>query len=203
MGRLVDLLKRVPIDLGQGAVAEHTEGKQIALRLVPPGDGRRALDLGARAGHQTRWLQGRGYAVTPADVDPCFDTCMRVDANSRLPFEDDAFDLVWSSEVIEHLAEPAGSLAELRRVTAPGGDIILTTPNSYMWLFRAISVFGLTPDRIQRDDHLHFFDVRDVRRLAPDAELYGYFPYMWVKRTLTRPGLVGVLSPTFVLHIRT
>ncbi len=203
MSRLINLLKRVPIDLGQGAVAETTEGKQIALRLVPPGRGRRALDLGARSGHQTRWLQDRGYVVTPVDVEPCFDTCLEIDANARLPFDDDAFDLIWSSEVIEHLEDPETSLAELRRVTAPGGDIILTTPNSYMWLFRAIATVGLTPERIQRDDHLHFFDLRDIKRLAPEADLYGYFPYMWVKRTLVSPGLVGALSPTFVLHIRT
>ncbi|MCB9554160.1 MAG: class I SAM-dependent methyltransferase [Myxococcales bacterium] len=202
MGAIIDLLKRVPIDLGQGAVAEKTEGKQIALRLVPPGDGRAALDLGARDGHQTRWLRGRGYTVTSVDVDPQFPECLAVDANAPLPFPDAAFDLVWSSEVIEHLEDPAASLAELRRVTRPGGDIILTTPNSYMWLFRLIARFGLTPDRIQRADHLHFFDLGDIRRLAPDARLYGYFPYLGPKRTLQRPGLVGQLSPTFVIHIR-
>ncbi len=203
MGRFIELLKLVPVDLGQGAVAETTEGKQIALRLVPLGEGRRALDLGAREGHQTRWLQSRGYEVTSADVDVAFPECRQIDANEPLPFADDSFDLVWSSEVIEHLREPGRSLAELRRVTAPGGDIILTTPNSYMWLFRALALFGLTPDRLQRADHLHFFDLRGIRRLAPDADLYGYFPYLGPKRTLTRPGWVGQLSPTFVLHIRT
>lgn len=202
MGLIIDLLKRIPIDLGQGAVAEKTEGKQIALRLVPPGEGRTALDLGARDGHQTRWLASRGYEVTSVDVEPQFDDCLALDANRPLPFEDGAFDLVWSSEVIEHLEDPAASLAELRRVTRKGGDIILTTPNSYMWLFRAIGVVGLTPERIQRDDHLHFFDLADIRRLAPDAMLYGYFPYLGPKKTLADPGLVGRLSPTFVIHIR-
>ncbi len=202
MGLIIDLLKRIPIDLGQGAVAEKTEGKQIALRLVPPGEGRTALDLGARDGHQTRWLASRGYAVTSVDVEPQFDDCLALDANRPLPFEDGAFDLVWSSEVIEHLQDPAASLAELRRVTRKGGDIILTTPNSYMWLFRAIGVVGLTPERIQRDDHLHFFDLADIRALAPDAMLYGYFPYLGPKKTLADPGLVGRLSPTFVIHIR-
>lgn len=202
MGLIIDLLKRIPIDLGQGAVAEKTEGKQIALRLVPPGEGRTALDLGARDGHQTRWLASRGYEVTSVDVEPQFDACLALDANRPLPFEDGAFDLVWSSEVIEHLQDPAASLAELRRVTRKGGDIILTTPNSYMWLFRAIGLVGLTPERIQRDDHLHFFDLADIRALAPDAMLYGYFPYLGPKKTLADPGLVGRLSPTFVIHIR-
>lgn len=200
--QLISMLKKVPIDLGQGAVAEITEGKQIALRLVPPGEGRTALDLGCREGNQTRWLEGRGYTVTSVDVDQLFDTAQIVDANQPLPFADDTFDLVWSSEVIEHLQDPAFSLDELRRVTKPGGDIILTTPNSYMWLFRAISPLGFTPERIQRDDHLHFFDVADIRRLAPEADLYGYFPWTGPKQTLYDDAWIGRLSPTFVIHIR-
>ena len=202
MQHLINLLKKIPIDLGQGAVADTTEGKQIALRLIPPGEGRTALDLGARAGHQTAWLKNRGYEVTSVDVEPLFDACMAVDANAGLPFEAEQFDLIWSSEVIEHLEDPIASLAELRRVTRPGGDIILTTPNSYMWLFKLISLVGLTPEKIQRDDHLHFFDLDDIRVMAPDAELYGYFPYTWVKRTLKVDRWIGKLSPTFVLHIR-
>ena len=202
MGRVIDLLKRIPIDLGQGAVAETTEGKQIALRLVPEGGGGRALDLGCRAGHQTRWLEAHGYTVTPVDVEKLFDRAEVVDANRQLPFPDDHFDLIWSSEVIEHLVDPGFSLAELRRVTKPGGHIILTTPNSYMVLFRLLALGGLTPERIQRADHLHFFDLDTIRTLAPDAEIYGYFPWMLVKRRLRLPGLIGALSPTFVLHIR-
>jgi SAM-dependent methyltransferase len=197
---LIALLKKIPIDLGQQTVAEHTKGKQIALGLVPPGAGRRALDVGAREGHQTRWLEARGYTVTSVDVEPQFSECVRVDANARLPFEDDQFDLVWCSEVIEHLVDPAHSLGELLRIARPGADLILTTPNSYAWLFRLLALVGLTPQRIQRKDHLHFFDLRDIRRLAPDAELYGYFPYALIKATI-RKG-VGALSPTFVLHIR-
>ena len=78
------------------------------------------------------------------------------------------------------------SLAELRRVTAPGGEVILTTPNSYALIFRAIALVGLTPEKIQRDDHLHFFDRKDIDRLCPDGEVLGYFPYMWIKRTIRR-----------------
>jgi SAM-dependent methyltransferase len=197
---LIDLLKRVPIDLGQGAVAERTQGKQIALGLVSPGQGKRALDVGAREGHQTRWLRERGYDVTSLDIEPQFPECLAANVDEGLPFEEESFDLVWCAEVIEHLKDPEHALREFRRVTKPGGDIVLTTPNSYAWLFRLVAWFGLTPQRLQRKDHLHFFDLDAVTALAPDAELYGYFPYAIVKRTIRRG--VGALSPTFVMHIR-
>ncbi len=197
---LIEALKKIPIDLGQGSVAERTKGKQIALGLVRDGAGRTALDVGAREGHQTRWLQARGYRVTSMDVESRFEGCLRVDANAPLPFATGSFDLVWCSEVIEHLKDPAASLAELLRVTSSGGDVILTTPNSYAILFRAIALFGLTPAKIQRSDHLHFFALQDIRELAPEATVYGYFPYACLKLTIRRG--VGALSPTFVIHIK-
>jgi len=197
---LIEALKRIPIDLGQGSVAETTEGKQIALRLVPDGHGKRALDVGCRRGEQTHWLRSKGYEVTSIDVSKEFEDCQVVDANQRLPFADESFDLIWCSEVIEHLRDPAASLAELKRVTRGGGQLILTTPNSYALLFRAIALVGLTPRRIQRKDHLHFFNARDIARLCPEADVYGYFPYIGVKRTIRRA--VGALSPTFVIHLR-
>lgn len=200
MENVLSVLRRVPLDLGQRDVADQTKGKQIALGLVPPGEGRRALDVGARLGVQTRWLQGRGYQVTSIDMEPGFPECLQVDANQPLPFDSESFDLIWCSEVIEHLQDPAFVMSELRRVTKPGGTLVLTTPNSYAWLFRFIALFGLTPQRIQRKDHIQFFDIEDIRRLAPDAELFGYFPYAVLKLTIQKG--IGALSPTFVMAIR-
>ena len=198
--RVIGALKHIPLDLGQGNLRTTTKGKLIALDLVPDGHGRHALDVGAREGNQTRWLQGRGYSVESIDVEPGFPECKVVNVDEGLPYEDDSFDLIWCSEVIEHLKDPEAALNEFRRVTKSGGDIILTTPNSYALLFRAIALFGLTPQRIQRDDHLHFFDQDDIERMVPDAELYGYFPYVMVRKTIHNA--IGELSPTFVMHIK-
>ena len=201
---LIRWLKKIPIDLGQESVADRTMGKQIAMGLVPDGltpdsTAKSALDVGARHGVQTRWLESKGYTVTSIDMDKHFDACMQVDANQPLPFDDDSFDLIWCSEVLEHLENPGKFIAELRRVTRKNGDIILTTPNSYAWFFRLFSLFGLPPERLQRDDHIHFFCLDDIQQLADDAVIYGYFPYMLIKRTI-RKGL-GLLTPTFIIHI--
>ncbi len=200
MSGLLELLKQIPLDLGQGSMAERTMGKVIAMDLVPAGDGAWALDIGARRGHQTRWLQSRGYQVISGDVEPGFEGCQVLDANAPLPFEDGRFRLIWCSEVLEHLKDPAFSLGEMLRVTAPGGHVVLTTPNSYAWFFRMAAWVGLPPSRLQRADHLHFFDEAAIRRLAPEAEVFGFFPYAFVRRKIRRG--IGLLSPTFVIHLR-
>jgi len=164
--KIIESLKKVPIDLGQGNLRTTTKGKLIALKLVKDGHGKRCLDVGAREGDQTRWLQSRGYEVESIDVEPGFDQCKVVNVDEGLPYDDESFDLIWCSEVIEHLKDPEFAMKELKRVTKKGGELILTTPNSYALLFRALSLVGLTPERIQRDDHLHFFDATDIERLA-------------------------------------
>ena len=40
-----------------------------------------------------------------------------------LPFEDASFDVVHAHQVLQHLADPVGALAEMRRLTRPGGTV--------------------------------------------------------------------------------
>jgi SAM-dependent methyltransferase len=51
-----------------------------------------------------------------------------------MPFEDDSFDLTVSLDVIEHLQDDVAALRELRRVTKPGGALLVTVP-AYQWLW--------------------------------------------------------------------
>lgn len=190
--------KALPIDLGQASLRETTMGKRIALGAVPAArPGARALDVGCREGIQSAWLAARGYDVTGVDKEPQCAHGIPVDLDEGLPLPDASFDVVWCSEVIEHLRDPAATIAELRRVTRPGGVMVLTTPNSWFWLSWLGCAVGLTPRRCQNADHKHFFSLRDVRRLFPNARLAGYFPYALVKRRIER--CIGLLSPTFVI----
>jgi len=64
-----------------------------------------------------------------------------------LPYANCSFDLVTCSWVIEHLADPALTFAQVARVLSPGGHFIFLTPNALnyvTWLNR------LTPSRLQR-----------------------------------------------------
>jgi len=51
-----------------------------------------------------------------------------------MPFDDANFDLTVSLDVIEHLEDDIGALRELRRVTRPGGALLVTVP-AYQWLW--------------------------------------------------------------------
>jgi SAM-dependent methyltransferase len=51
-------------------------------------------------------------------------------AAERLPFPDDAFDLTTCQTVLIHLADPAAAIAEMLRVTRPGGLIVVAEPNN-------------------------------------------------------------------------
>ena len=52
-----------------------------------------------------------------------------VPIDGPLPLEDSSFDLVWASEVIEHVTDTARWLSEVRRVLEPRGRLLLTTPS--------------------------------------------------------------------------
>lgn len=62
--------------------------------------------------------------------------------DERLPFDDDAFDLIESMDVIEHVADPRGYLAELARVLAPGGMVVLAVPHRLWPVEQHLGIVG-------------------------------------------------------------
>lgn len=79
-------------------------------------------------------LQKSGFSAVGADVD--LDAAIRlgssfVQANldAPLPWRDETFEAIFSTEGIEHLENQFAFLREMRRVLKPGGTLILTTPN--------------------------------------------------------------------------
>ena len=98
------------LDVGCGPASITAD---LAERVAP---GRVvALDAAAGALEAARaTLRERGLS---AQVEV---TCGDVMA---LPFEDASFDVVHAHQVLQHLADPVGALAEMRRVTRPGGIV--------------------------------------------------------------------------------
>lgn len=67
------------------------------------------------------------------------------DLGSRLPFPDNTFRLVFALEIIEHLYDTDFFVSELKRVLAPKGFVILSTPNLVSLPNRLKMLFGGYP----------------------------------------------------------
>jgi SAM-dependent methyltransferase len=80
-----------------------------------------------------RQARGCGLSVVRSSVSP------------RLPVADGAADVVIMSELIEHLVDPDGAVAEVRRVLRPGGSLLLSTPNLAAWYNRGLLAVGIQP----------------------------------------------------------
>lgn len=100
----------------------------------------RVLDLGAGTGHQAALLQSMGYRVTAVDL-PASDYASHrvfpvIDYDGRaLPLPDGMFDVVFSSNVLEHVQDIVTLLREVHRVLGPDGVAIhiLPTPAWRWW----------------------------------------------------------------------
>jgi len=57
------------------------------------------------------------------------ETALQTASAEELPFEDEAFAVVIIKHIVEHIPNPEKAIAEIGRVTAPGGILILATPN--------------------------------------------------------------------------
>jgi ubiquinone/menaquinone biosynthesis C-methylase UbiE len=101
--------------------------------------GVRILEIGAGTGKQALELQRRGFEVTAIEVADSNYAAHRVfpikDYDGRtIPMGDGSVDLVFSSNVLEHVEDLSRMHAEIRRVLAPGGACIHVLP-THTWRF--------------------------------------------------------------------
>lgn len=107
-------------------------------------EGKSLLDAGCGTGLFTTKAVERGALVTSIDISPKLveitkrkNPAVTAIAASimELPFEDKSFDIVMSSDVIEHTPDPYVSTKEMIRVLKPGGKLCVTVPNRTFWYF--------------------------------------------------------------------
>lgn len=108
--------------------------------LIPPGA--RVLEFGAGTGQQAKYLADRGFDVTALDL-PSSDYADErlfpvLDYDGRhVPLEDGSIDVIFSSNVLEHVEHLDAIMAEFERVTADGGIGLhaVPTPAWRFWTF--------------------------------------------------------------------
>lgn len=107
-------------------------------------EGKQLLDAGCGTGLFTAQAIKRQAIVTSVDISPKLVELTKRKSPSAtsmtatlldLPFNDNTFDYVISSDVIEHTQNPYNATKELIRVLKPNGKLCITVPNRTFWFF--------------------------------------------------------------------
>jgi SAM-dependent methyltransferase len=118
--------------------------------------GSRLLDAGCGTGFFSVHAARRGASVISLDIgknllretrQKGIPAVVAADA-ARMPIREGSFDIVVSSECIEHTPSPRDTLRELIRVLRPGGWLVVTCPNAlWRWSCTLANAFRLRPYR--------------------------------------------------------
>jgi dolichol-phosphate mannosyltransferase len=107
------------------------------------------LDMQIR---KLRWLRAPGRQLTQGSL-------------SALPFRDHAFDAVICSEVIEHIPRDQVDLSDMIRVLAPGGTLVLGTPDYGRWRWRFLEgLYKKVFPQGYATEHINPYTRRELRQ---------------------------------------
>ncbi len=154
---------------------EHWHRYAFALRYAR---GKRVLDAACGEGYGSALLAGVAAAVTGVDIDAAaVDHARSVYAGrpnlryetgsvAALPLPDAAVDVVVSFETIEHLpaADQPAMLAEFARVLAPGGVLVISSPNKLRYSDARNYANPFHLHELYRDDLARALDVHFPHR---------------------------------------
>jgi 2-polyprenyl-6-hydroxyphenyl methylase/3-demethylubiquinone-9 3-methyltransferase len=179
-------------------IDQHWQCDECSRR---PLDGRTALDVGCGAGLLAEPLARLGASVTGLDATPELIEVARVHA-AKMGLEIDyragdvqelegQYDLVTCMEVIEHVADPPAFVKALGKRLAPGGLLVMSTPNATGLSKLMMITVGEGLGRIPRGTHHfdNFISPERMKVLLADAGL----------RCLDLEGIAW--SPTRGLHL--
>lgn len=143
------------------------------------GEGREVLEVGCGTGLVLERIarfasRARGVDLSPGMLEKAKARGLDVQEGSAtaLPFPDNSFDVTCSFKVLAHVPEIDRALAEMARVTRPGGMILAELYNP--WSFRGVLRL-LGP-------------VRRIGQTKKESDVFTRFDSPWKARRLTPPG---------------
>jgi len=168
------------------AVPEGAEPELLELRraflLAGVAPGTVVADVGCGEGVFSAALIAHGARPVCVDVAdeplrrlrarfPALADVRRAAPDGPLPLGDGEAGAAWAGEVVEHVVDVGAFLGELRRVVAPGGVLLLTTPDHPRRRLVRVALSGRAFDEhfSPYADHLRFFSRRTLRRALTDA----------------------------------
>ncbi len=170
------------------------------------------LEIGSGTGQQAKILTESGFNVIAVDIPSSAYKNQRVFPvieydGKNLPCQDSSIDIVFSSNVLEHIEDIDDFLKETYRVLTPKGIAIHILPTSscrfwsliahYGWAVRRLLelifsktkkdfYFASTPKKIKRNDLLNIaFPARHGERGNSLTEIYYYSEFWWKNKFIS------------------
>src|SRR5690606_19843629 len=125
----------------------HLSDLRLAMDTVATAEKLRVLDFGCGGSPYSSLFPNADYAR--ADLPSVASTDYQISEESLTDAPTEGFDLVISSQVLEHCPDPTSYLAEANRVLRPGGTLLLSTHGIFEdhacpYDFQRWTGFGLT-----------------------------------------------------------
>jgi len=149
--------------------------RRRALLLAEASKGERVLDLGCGSGRFVAALLDAGTDAVGVELaEAALERARRnvpgaefhaLGPDGEIPLEDASVDLVWCSEVLEHVPDTAGLLSEARRVLRTGGRLLVTTPSHDLPRRALIALARFDAHFDPLGQHVRFYSRRSLKRV--------------------------------------
>jgi methionine biosynthesis protein MetW len=160
---------------------------RVQLDMIPPGS--HVLEIGCATGYTTEYLardkQCRVLGIEPVEeqakvarqrgltvITGLIDSPSVQEQLAGYMRKQGAFDIIFMSQVIEHIADPAATLRALQGLFAPEGTLVISTCSIVHWKCRLKILAG----RWEYEDygifdrtHLRFFTIKSFRHLLEES----------------------------------
>jgi SAM-dependent methyltransferase len=170
----------------------HLSDLLLAIQSHRSQDNLKVLDYGAGSSPYRFLFPNASYFK--ADIGEEESTDIRLLPDGSIPMADGSFDLVISTQVVEHVPNSARYFKECYRVLKPQGKLLLTTHGLYEEHGCPFDYQRWTADGLARDISTAGFEIRSIQKLTtgPRAVLFFYDRYIDSMRT-SRFTLGGML----------